>query len=67
MIVHRLKDWVRYEGMGELRLAYDFLEKHDAATLADGRHDIDGERAYAIVSTYQPKPATECRFETQDV
>jgi biofilm protein TabA len=65
MIVHRLKDWVRYEGLSELRMAYDFLEKHQAAAgLADGRHDIDGERVYALMITHQPKPADECRFET---
>jgi YhcH/YjgK/YiaL family protein len=65
MIVHRLKDWARYEGLAELRLAYDFLHKHrDAAGLAEGRHEIDGDRVYALMITHRPKPADECRFET---
>ena len=64
MIVHKLRDWARYEGVDDLRLAYDFLEHHDLLTLADGRHEIDGDRAFALVSTYEPKPATDCRFET---
>lgn len=65
MIVHRLKDWMRYEELAELRMAYDFLEKHEGAGgLADGRHEIEGERVYALMVTHRPKPADECRFET---
>jgi biofilm protein TabA len=65
MIVLRLQDWDRYAELGELRLAFDFLEHHRTASdLADGRHEIDEDRAYAIMITHTPKPASECRFET---
>ncbi len=65
MIVLRLQDWNRYADLSELRLAFDYLEQHPtAADLADGRHDIDEDRVYAIMITHVPKPASECRFET---
>jgi YhcH/YjgK/YiaL family protein len=32
-------------------------------TIADGRHVIDGERMYALVSTYETRPRAELRFE----
>lgn len=65
MIVLRLQEWDRYAELGEVRMAFDFLEQHrTAADLADGRHDLDDERTYAIMVTHTPKPASECRFET---
>ncbi len=65
MIALRLRDWRRYQGLAELREAFEFLERHaDGAELADGRHEIAGDRVYALMITHQPKPATECRFET---
>ncbi|HKP74101.1 MAG TPA: YhcH/YjgK/YiaL family protein [Longimicrobiaceae bacterium] len=35
--------------------------------LADGRHAIDGDDVFALVSTYATGPATEKRFETHRV
>lgn len=39
-----------------------FLRGFDPST-ADGRHEIDGERVFAMVSSYDTGPATEKRFE----
>ena len=36
-------------------------------SLADGRHDVDGDDVFALVSTYPTGPATEKRFETHRV
>ncbi|HVG45107.1 MAG TPA: YhcH/YjgK/YiaL family protein [Longimicrobium sp.] len=36
-------------------------------SLADGRHDVDGDEVFALVSTYPTGPATEKRFETHRV
>jgi len=33
-------------------------------SIADGRHDIDGSRVFALVSSYDTGPATEKRFES---
>jgi YhcH/YjgK/YiaL family protein len=35
--------------------------------IADGRHDVDGDEVFALVSTYHTGPATEKRFETHRV
>jgi biofilm protein TabA len=43
-----------------------WLRAFDPAT-ADGRHDVDGDDVFALVSTYPTGPATEKRFETHRV
>jgi YhcH/YjgK/YiaL family protein len=40
-----------------------FLAKTDLASLAPGRHELDGKRLFALVSDYTPKPVSECRWE----
>ena len=64
MIVLRLHDWDRYADLGELRMAFDYLEQHKHADLAEGRHEIDEDHAFAIMIRHTPKSADECRFET---
>lgn len=39
-----------------------WLRAFDPAT-PDGRHPIDGDAVFALVSSYDTKPATEIRFE----
>ena len=46
-------------GIGE---ALAWLRAFDPST-PDGRHDIDGDRLYALVQSYDTGPATEKRFE----
>lgn len=40
-----------------------WLRSFDPST-PDGRHDIDGGRVFALVSSYDTGPATEKRFES---
>ena len=40
-----------------------FLTETDLAGLAQGRHELDGARLYALVSDYTPKPQAEGRWE----
>ena len=42
--------------------ALAWLRGFDPAT-EDGRHAVDGDRVFALVSTYDTGPATEKRFE----
>lgn len=46
-------------GIGE---ALAWIRAFDPST-PDGRHDIDGDRLYALVQSYDTGPATEKRFE----
>ena len=45
-----------------MEVALDYLRHWDPAT-PDGTHLIDGDRIYALVSSYASHPATERRFE----
>jgi YhcH/YjgK/YiaL family protein len=40
-----------------------FLADTDLASLALGRHELDGARLYALVSDYAPKPPADGRWE----
>lgn len=64
MIVDELKNWRRYGALGELRPAFEFLERHAGETLPEGRIEIDGERLFALPQTYPPRPAEGGRFES---
>ncbi len=41
----------------------EFLRKTDLAALPPGRHEIDGDRVYAMVSEYCTKPVEAGRWE----
>jgi YhcH/YjgK/YiaL family protein len=43
--------------------ALDFLLSTDPTRLELGRHDIDGDNVYALVSEYRPKRQEEGRWE----
>jgi len=65
MLTVPLKQWRRYAALSELRSAFEFLEQHaDGSGLEPGRTEIDGDRVYALVIDFEPKPPAECRFET---
>ena len=44
----------------------DWLRGFDP-TMADGRYPIDGDRVFALVSSYDTGPATEKRFESHRI
>jgi biofilm protein TabA len=43
--------------------AFDFLSHPETAKLPDGKHSIDGDRLFAIIQQYEPKPIDQCRLE----
>jgi biofilm protein TabA len=43
--------------------AFAFLRRADLLDLPLGRHEIDGERVFALVQEYAPKPAAQGRLE----
>jgi len=56
MIIDRLSNAACYRGVGPgITRALDWLTRNDPTRLAAGRHEIDGERLYAMVSEYQTK------------
>lgn len=49
--------------------ALQWLETHknELAGMENGRYDIDGDDVYAIVNSYDTKPAEECGWEAHHV
>jgi YhcH/YjgK/YiaL family protein len=43
--------------------ALEFLRDTDVLSLPLGRHDLDGDRLFALVQEYTTKPAEQCRWE----
>lgn len=43
--------------------AFDFLSDEKIHQLPGGKHEIDGDRLYAIVQQYDPQPVDQCKLE----
>jgi YhcH/YjgK/YiaL family protein len=64
VILTTLAQSAPYEVLGErVAAGLRWLRAMDA-TIPDGRHAIDGDEVFALVSTYDTGPSTEKRFET---
>lgn len=64
MILDLLSNASLYRGLpGGLVAALDFLQATDLAALPLGKTVIDGERLFALVQEYTPKPASLGKFE----
>ena len=46
-----------------LRIALEWLQAIDPATLTPGRHEIDGDEVFASVTDYDTRPASATRWE----
>jgi biofilm protein TabA len=46
-----------------MRQGLEFLATTELASLADGRHDIDGGRLFALMHRYTTRPPQDCRWE----
>jgi biofilm protein TabA len=63
MIQDTLDNSARYEALNSrFAKAFAFLRTVDG-TQALGRHDLDGDRAFALVQTYATKPVGSALFE----
>jgi YhcH/YjgK/YiaL family protein len=64
MIIDQLTNLEQYRGLpSRLVRALEFLRDTDVLSLALGRHDLDGDRLFALVQEYPTKPVAECRWE----
>jgi biofilm protein TabA len=64
MIADLLTNIDRYTALGAgIARGLRFLAQTDLAGLAQGRHELDGQRLYALVNDYTPKPPGEGRWE----
>jgi YhcH/YjgK/YiaL family protein len=65
VILDRLENVATYRTISaELVRAFDYLSRTDFSDLPAGRYALDGDRVYAIVQRYRPKPLTEAKWES---
>ncbi|HUR35273.1 MAG TPA: YhcH/YjgK/YiaL family protein [Vicinamibacterales bacterium] len=46
-----------------IRTALEYLRRADLGALTPGRHDVDGDRVFALVSDYETRSAAETFWE----
>jgi len=64
MILDRLENAGLYRPMGaNIALALDYLRRTDFSQMPVGRHEVDGDRVFAIVQRYRPKPLAQIVWE----
>ena len=64
MIVDRLANSTPlYQLPAHLARALDYLRATDMRAVALGRHDLDGDRLFALVQEYTTRPADQCVWE----
>jgi biofilm protein TabA len=64
MVYDLLSNAHLYTALGpRIALGFRFLAEHDLDALPTGRHEIDGDRVFALVSDYEPKPLSAGRWE----
>ena len=70
MIIDHLSNAANYFGFNEyFDMSISWLLEHqeELAEMENGEYEIDGRNAYAIVNSYDTKPATECGWEAHKV
>ena len=63
MIVDRLENLKRYQ-FPRTEDILKFIANNDCINLPNGQIDIDGKELFVRVMEYEPKPASDNRFET---
>ena len=65
MILDQLQNCKRYVAVHPgFKTAFEFLNRHDLADLAAGRHPIDGKKLYALVMRENGKGKNIAKLET---
>jgi len=64
MVLDKLSNAQRYFGLGErIAAGLRFLLENDLSDMEAGRHEIDGDRLFVMISDYDTKPPEEGFFE----
>ena len=64
MILDIISNRERYSDLGaSIERALEYLADTDFTALEDGRHPIDGEAIFALVSSYETEPESARSFE----
>ena len=65
MIIDKVENLKLYERLlPELAKIADLLDSEDFAAKEPGRYDVDGDKLYYIIDSYETVPASQCKLET---
>ena len=68
MILDKLENASLYSCISNnLKKGFEFLKNTDLPALSPGRHDIDGNDVFALVSEYDSKNPEDCRLEAHRI
>jgi YhcH/YjgK/YiaL family protein len=68
MILDKLVNASLYAGISSnLKKGFEFLINTDLLALSPGRHEIDGDEVFALVSQYDSKNPVDCRLESHRI
>jgi YhcH/YjgK/YiaL family protein len=64
MIIDTIKNYETYISIHPLfKRGFEYLLNTDFNNLADGRHEIEGDKLFALMQTYDTKSESELRYE----
>jgi YhcH/YjgK/YiaL family protein len=64
MILDHIEHAAMYRALGpRIAAALDYLRQTDFSKMADGRHELDGDRLIAILQHYRTRPHSEIIWE----
>ncbi|QDU31186.1 Toxin-antitoxin biofilm protein TabA [Anatilimnocola aggregata] len=67
MIIDHLSRADLYQGLGpRFAQAFDFLRSADVLNLPLGKHELEGDKLFALVQEYTPKPRSVGKFEAHE-
>jgi YhcH/YjgK/YiaL family protein len=64
MILDQIENAELYRSLGpEIALALDYMATTDFSKMANGRYEVDGDRVFAVISRYVPRPVEQIKWE----
>ena len=64
MILDSIKNLQQYEALGfDRKKVLEFIEKAQKENLAEGRYELDGEKLFAMIQSYETKNREDCLYE----
>lgn len=65
MILDSIKNISKYENLNiDLNSIVEFINRVESENLENGRYELDGDKLFALVQSYETKDSDECRLES---
>ena len=65
MILDSIKNINKYENLDiDLKSIVEFIDRVENENLENGKYELDGDKLFALVQSYETKDSDECRLES---